>query len=495
MRIELPRRAAGAAAAPARRSLRQATSTATGRAPRRIRAAPLRTGATALIGIEQRRARLERPEGARAPRTAPSSSTCTSSRSTPRSCSAPPQPVAFAAAAPDRRPPRPSSSSAAAPTRCTPWSATSSPAAAAPTRRAQERPALHASAPTIDAPDADAARRRRRRDIDDELAPYLVVPADLPPRIAELAQQITDGHKRARGRRRSPSSEYLQRYRYTLDLKRDERYEPLEDFLFVQKAGHCEYFASAHGRHAAHRRRAHALGQRLLRRRVEQYGHYLAVRQGDAHSWVEVWLDGAGWVTFDPTPPGAGGRRRRRRGTRCARCSTTLELAWFKYVIEYDLGKQAELERAPSGAGRGSALKATRSSGSRAARAAGRRPRPRARRPLARRARAGAAAASGACASAAAPTPARLRARAQGARAARLCPRRRRDRPRAGRAGRRRRRSGGGAVRRARRAVLRGALRRRQVDSAEARPPRAGGRRRPAERRRPPAPPDRPTGP
>src|SRR6185436_3112918 len=27
------------------------------------------------------------------------------------------------------------------------------------------------------------------------------------------------------------------------------------------------------------------------------------VSDTDAHSWVEAWFDGIGWVTFDPTPP------------------------------------------------------------------------------------------------------------------------------------------------------------------------------------------------
>ena len=43
----------------------------------------------------------------------------------------------------------------------------------------------------------------------------------------------------------APSATTCSATSYTLDLKRDERFEPLEDFLFVQKAGHCEYFASA----------------------------------------------------------------------------------------------------------------------------------------------------------------------------------------------------------------------------------------------------------
>jgi transglutaminase-like putative cysteine protease len=33
-------------------------------------------------------------------------------------------------------------------------------------------------------------------------------------------------------------------------------------------------------------------------------GDYI-VRASDAHSWVEAYFPGSGWVTFDPTPPGA----------------------------------------------------------------------------------------------------------------------------------------------------------------------------------------------
>jgi len=37
-----------------------------------------------------------------------------------------------------------------------------------------------------------------------------------------------------------------------------------------------------------------------------EFGSYLVVTQNEAHSWVEVWFPGYGWVTFDPTPAGGG---------------------------------------------------------------------------------------------------------------------------------------------------------------------------------------------
>jgi len=68
------------------------------------------------------------------------------------------------------------------------------------------------------------------------------------------------------------------------------------------------------------------------------------VRQGDAHSWVEVWIDGAGWVTMDPTPPGAAVASTGAWNS-LRQLLDNVELAWFKYVIEYDLGKQVEIAR------------------------------------------------------------------------------------------------------------------------------------------------------
>src|SRR5437764_9916323 len=35
---------------------------------------------------------------------------------------------------------------------------------------------------------------------------------------------------------------------------------------------------------------------------LDKSTHEYVVRDLDAHSWIEVWFEGIGWVTFDPTP-------------------------------------------------------------------------------------------------------------------------------------------------------------------------------------------------
>jgi transglutaminase-like putative cysteine protease len=176
-----------------------------------------------------------------------------------------------------------------------------------------------------------------------DLAPYLTLPADMPQRVTELARKLTDNvsgpYNKARVIER-----YLQtRLKYTLDLKRDAHYEPLEDFLFVQKAGHCAYFASA----MAVMLRVVGVPTRsvngFLAHEWNGYGHYLAVRQRDAHSWVEAWIDGVGWMSFDPTPSGPAQGGENDWLARIRQITDTAEMAWFKYVIEYDLAKQTDL--------------------------------------------------------------------------------------------------------------------------------------------------------
>ena len=104
---------------------------------------------------------------------------------------------------------------------------------------------------------------------------------------------------------------------------------PLEHFLFESKAGYCQHFSGAMAlllrMGGVPARVATGFSPGGFRRRQGEW----VVRDRDAHSWVEAWFDGIGWVTFDPTPSATPARsliaainapdpvgRRRRRGRR-----------------------------------------------------------------------------------------------------------------------------------------------------------------------------------
>ena len=77
---------------------------------------------------------------------------------------------------------------------------------------------------------------------------------------------------------------------------------PLEHFLFDTKAGYCQHFSGAMALllrfGGVPARVATGFSPGGFRRRQGEW----VVRDRDAHSWVEAWFDGIGWVTFDPTP-------------------------------------------------------------------------------------------------------------------------------------------------------------------------------------------------
>lgn len=76
---------------------------------------------------------------------------------------------------------------------------------------------------------------------------------------------------------------------------------PVDEFLFNSRVGFCEHYASSF----AYLMRSAGIPTRVvvgyLGGEVNPLGDYLIVRQSDAHAWVEVWLQGRGWVRIDPT--------------------------------------------------------------------------------------------------------------------------------------------------------------------------------------------------
>jgi transglutaminase-like putative cysteine protease len=131
---------------------------------------------------------------------------------------------------------------------------------------------------------------------------YLRVPPG-HERVAELARHVI-GDATTAGDKALRIEGFLKHGQYTYSLKQPDvgKHTPLEAFLLINKRGHCEYFSSA----MAIMLRTVGVPTRnvtgFVGGRFNPYGGYYALRQGDAHSWVEAYEEGRGWVTYDPTP-------------------------------------------------------------------------------------------------------------------------------------------------------------------------------------------------
>ena len=73
---------------------------------------------------------------------------------------------------------------------------------------------------------------------------YLQLPP-LDPRVTKLAQDITAQSTNEYDKTANIERYLMTHYTYTLDLTEPPGADPLAHFLFVRRAGHCEYFATA----------------------------------------------------------------------------------------------------------------------------------------------------------------------------------------------------------------------------------------------------------
>jgi hypothetical protein len=168
---------------------------------------------------------------------------------------------------------------------------------------------------------------------------YLQLP-EVDPRVPALAGQIIGSRRLPFEKAKAIEQYLLQRYGYSLELPAEKVDDPLAHFLFERGQGHCEYFASA----MAVMLRGQGIPARIA---AGFYGGVYnpltglqVVRAGDAHSWVEAYIERYGWLTFDPTPPVsavAGG------WMTFWLVWDALESSWTDWVLDYDVKSQLEL--------------------------------------------------------------------------------------------------------------------------------------------------------
>jgi protein-glutamine gamma-glutamyltransferase len=196
---------------------------------------------------------------------------------------------------------------------------------------------------TADVAQSGAAELRQAgRSYPSDLDPeYLKLPSSLDPRIPRLAQQVTSSTGNDYDRALAIENYLRTNFRYTLQLSRTKPHDPLANFLFERKQGHCEYFASS----MAVMLRSLGIPARLVNGfRTGEFNELTSqsvIRASNAHSWVEAYFPGYGWIAFDPTP---GVSMATRTGwNRMGLYLDAMASFWRDWVVNYDAGHQQAL--------------------------------------------------------------------------------------------------------------------------------------------------------
>lgn len=140
------------------------------------------------------------------------------------------------------------------------------------------------------------------------ISKFTQIPENLPPRIRELAEEVTKG-KNSWFEKVRELEGYFRKAGFTYDQKDvavpDQDDDYVDQFLFDTKRGYCDNFSTS----MAVMARSIGIPARWVKGYTE--GEYkglsesgrriFEVTNNNAHSWVEVYFPGIGWVPFEPT--------------------------------------------------------------------------------------------------------------------------------------------------------------------------------------------------
>lgn len=185
-------------------------------------------------------------------------------------------------------------------------------------------------------PDLDFWRRFRRSDLWTIFEQYQSIPSEEVRQRAKALEKFLrlDGG-----------------FRYSLRAEiKDASLDPIEDFLFNRKAGHCEYYASA----LTLMLRSLKIPARVVcgftSPEWNPMGQFYQVRQCHAHSWVECYLPDGTWLQLDATPPEGRNEAIAQLDTGfplMRQISDMVDYVWSGYVLGLDSKRQEEAVYSP----------------------------------------------------------------------------------------------------------------------------------------------------
>jgi hypothetical protein len=131
---------------------------------------------------------------------------------------------------------------------------------------------------------------------------YLQLPPDLPARVRQLAEKVTEGAKTPYEKALA-IKDYLRNFKYSLTVKPPPSgTDGVDWFLFHERQGFCTNYASA----MTVMLRSVGVPARLaigyLPGELDKTSGTFIIRAKDYHTWPEVYFPKYGWIAFEATP-------------------------------------------------------------------------------------------------------------------------------------------------------------------------------------------------
>ena len=116
-------------------------------------------------------------------------------------------------------------------------------------------------------------------------------------RIRSLTEEVTADCKNDYEKARAIEA-YLRQYAYSTDVDRPENDNYIDRFLFEERRGYCTYYASS----MVLMLRLCGIPAKYSIGYMHTYTkEYSSVMSTEAHAWCEAYIDGFGWIPFEPT--------------------------------------------------------------------------------------------------------------------------------------------------------------------------------------------------
>ncbi|HAF62764.1 MAG TPA: hypothetical protein DCK95_10635 [Anaerolineaceae bacterium] len=131
---------------------------------------------------------------------------------------------------------------------------------------------------------------------------YLQLPDDFSPRITKLSEAITEGLDTDFAKALAITDYLRKTYRYSFEVDDiPATLDPVFWFLFEEKSGFCNFYASAEVLMLRSIGIPARLGVGYAQGVVIEKGKVFEIRSKDSHAWAEVYFPDFGWVIFEPT--------------------------------------------------------------------------------------------------------------------------------------------------------------------------------------------------